>query len=251
MTTLRIKTLIVDDVQLARQKLVRALSEHNDIEIVGEADNGEDMIACVRKLQPQLLFLDITMPEQDGFSAFSEIAPEQRPLVIFVTAYAHYALNAFRVDAIDYLLKPVEKTLLAESLERVRRRLNTPGEIETETPINHRPIATYPERINLRTDTGLRILPVAQIDWIESIRNYVAIHCAEETLIVRATLQNTIAQLDPGLFIKVHRSAVVNLTKIHELRPTSNGDQKVLLVDGSTIPLSRAHREAVLKTLMK
>lgn len=240
-----LRVLIVDDVELARQKIVRALSAHADVEIVGEAANGEEMIAAVERLRPDLMFLDISMPEQDGFSALSEVPPERRPFVIFLTAYAQHALDAFRVDAVDYLLKPVDPNLLAQALQRVRRRGAQPllaSNAETQT---------YPERLALRTDSGLRVVPVDAIRWIEAIRNYLAFHCADETLIVRSTLQGVLAQLDPARFARVHRSAIVHLAAVRELRPLGNGDQRLLLHDGTAIGISRTHREALLRRLAR
>ena len=190
--TTPLRVLVVDDVELARQKVVRSLRAHADVEVVGEAANGAEMIEAIGRLRPALVFLDVSMPEQDGFSALREIAPEQRPLVIFLTAYAHFALDAFRVEATDYLLKPVDPVLLAEALARVRRRLAEP--VSSDLP-GATTAADYPSRLTVRANSGLRVLPVDTIDWIEAVRNYLAIHCGREAIIVRATLQGIVAQL--------------------------------------------------------
>lgn len=245
-TTLR--ALLVDDVELARQKLARALGAHADVEIVGEAANAEEMIAAIERLRPELMFLDISMPEQDGFSALSQLSPERRPLVIFLTAYAQYALDAFRVEAVDYLLKPVDPALLAQALRRVHRRLAEPGMERTDVSAG---TSKYAERLTLRTDSGLRLLPVDTIHWIEALRNHLAFHCAGETLIVRATLQGILALLDPARFARVHRSAIVNLAQVRELRPLGNGDQRLLLQDDRQIVISRTYRDALLRALAK
>lgn len=244
----RLRTLVVDDVELARQKLVRALSKHADVEVVGEAANGAEMIKAIGHLQPTLMFLDVSMPEQGGFSALSELPAEQYPLVVFVTAYAQFALDAFRVEAIDYLLKPVDPVLLDQALGRVRRRLAEPGIAEIHKISSS---ASYPDRLTVRTDTGLRILPLASIDWIETVRNYVAIHCGREVIIVRSTLHGLLAQLNPKCFARIHRSAVVNLKQIREVRPSSNGDQRLVLNDGTELMVSRTHREALLLLLSR
>jgi two-component system, LytTR family, response regulator len=241
-----IRAVVVDDVELARQKLARALGAHPDVEIVGEAANGEDMVAAIAALSPALVFLDIALPEQDGFSALSEVPPERRPLVIFLTAYAHYALDAFRVEAVDYLLKPVVPELLAQALQRVRRRLRAP---RPELALPAAPTATYPERLTVRTDSGLRVLAVDAIHWVEALRNYLAFHCAGETVIVRSTLQGVLGQLDPARFARVHRSAIVNLRAVRELRAASSGNQRLLLHDGTALAISRTHREALLRLL--
>jgi two-component system LytT family response regulator len=242
-----LRVLIVDDVELARQKLARSLGAHADVEVVGEAANGPEMIAAIERLRPQLVFLDVSMPEQDGFSAWRELAPEQRPLVIFLTAYAQFALDAFRVEAIDYLLKPVEAPLLAEALARARRRLAEPAAVVDSSGAP--PSVEYLLRLTVRTDSGLRVLPVDAIDWIEAVRNHVAIHCGREAIIVRSTLQGIVAQIDPKRFARVHRSTVVNLRQVRELRPLSNGDQRMVLNDGTELPISRTHREAFLRLL--
>ncbi len=240
-----LRVLLVDDVELARSKLRRALAAHADVEIVGEAADGEAMLAAVRALRPQLLFLDIAMPEQDGFSALSELPPAERPLVIFLTAYAQHALEAFRVEAVDYLLKPVEAGLLAEALGRVRRRLAEPGVVATPAA----PAPRHAERLTVRTDSGMRVVEVATIRWVEAIRNYLALHLPGESVIVRSTLQGLLEQLDPARFVRVHRSAIVNIAEVHELRPIGNGDQKMRLRDGSEIAISRTYREDLLRRL--
>ena len=201
------------------------------------------MIEAIHRLRPALVFLDVSMPEQDGFSALAELPAELRPLVIFVTAYAQYALDAFRVDAIDYLLKPADPALLAEALARVRQRLAQPAAIVSNEPME---AVVYPERLTLRTDSGLRVVPVDAIDWIEAIRNYLAIHEGREVVIVRATLHALIAQLDPKRFVRVHRSTLVNIRQVRELRPLGNGDQRMVLIDGTELPTSRTYREALL-----
>jgi two-component system LytT family response regulator len=243
-----LRVLVVDDLELARQKLVRSLSAYPDVEVVGEAASGEEMIDAIQRLHPALLFLDVSMPEQDGFSALRELPPGQRPLVIFLTAYAQFALEAFRVDAVDYLLKPVDPTLLAAALMRARRRLKDVAPNDRDgTPTS----VVYPLRLTLRTDSGLRLLPVDAIDWIEAVRNHLAIHCGREVIIVRLTLQNIVSQLEPKRFARVHRSGVVNLARVRELRPVSNGDQRMVLNDGTELPISRTHREAVLRLLAR
>jgi len=246
--TAAIRAVLVDDVELARQKLARALGAHADVEIVGEAANGEDMVTVIATLSPELVFLDIALPEQDGFSALSDVPPARRPLVIFLTAYAHYALDAFRIDAVDYLLKPVAPELLARALERVRRRLRTP---RPEPEVAAVPVAAFPERLTVRTDSGLRVLAVDAIRWVEALRNYLAFHCAGETVIVRQTLQGVLGQLDPSRFARVHRSAIVNLSAVRELRAASSGNQRLLLQDGTALAISRTHREALLRLLAR
>jgi two-component system, LytTR family, response regulator len=240
MTSLRV--LVVDDVELARQKVVRLLSVQEGIEVIGTAANGMEMLDAVARLRPTLLMLDISMPEQDGISALLKIPSENRPLVIFVTAYEEFALTAFRVNAVDYLLKPIEPALLTEGLARARRRL---AEGISQSP-SKASAASPPVRITVRTDTGLRVVLLDDINWVEAVRNYVAIHLPGETLIVRSTLQRILGQLDPLMFAHAHRSAVVNVRKVRELRPFGNGDQRMWLHDGTQLSISRSCREALL-----
>lgn len=245
MSSLRV--LVVDDVELARQKVVRLLSAQQDVEVVGTAANGAEMIDAVARLRPTLLMLDISMPEQDGISALLEIPLEDRPLVIFLTAHEGFALTAFRFDAVDYLLKPIDGASLAEGLARARRRL-ADGTGET---LSKPPGASPPARITVRTDTGLRVLLAEDIHWVEAVRNYVAIHVLGETLIVRSTLQGLVAQLDPRVFTYAHRSVVVNVGKVRELRPFGNGDQRMWLHDGTQLSISRSCRESLLRLLAR
>ena len=240
-----LRVLIVDDVELARQRLARLLAAHADVEVVGEAADARQMLACVQASRPHLLLLDVTMPEQDGFSALDALPPGERPLVIFATAYEHYAARAFRVDAVDYLLKPVEADLLGDALDRARRRLRMP--VASTGAASD--VVAWPQRITLRTDSGLRVVEVEAIDWMESIRNYVAVHAGSETLIVRATLQGMLAQLDPSRFARLHRSIVVNVARIRELQPMGNGDHRVVLRDGRTLVGSRTYRDALMALL--
>jgi two-component system LytT family response regulator len=243
----RLRVLVADDVELARQKVIRLLSAQEGVEVVGTATNGPEMIDAVARLRPALLMLDISMPEQDGISALLEIPSEDRPLVIFLTAHEEFALTAFRVNAVDYLLKPIDAELLAASLARARRRLAT----GTDETLQKAPGASPPARITVRTDTGLRVVLAEDINWVEAVRNYVAIHVLGETLIVRSTLQGLVARLDPRVFTYAHRSVVVNLHKVRELRPFGNGDQRMWLHDGTQLSISRSCRESLLRLLAR
>ena len=240
-----LRVLVVDDVELARQRAVRLLGALPDVEVIGTAADGKEMIAAVAALRPAVLLLDISMPEQDGISALQAIAPAERPQVIFVTAHEQFALSAFRVNAVDYLLKPIEPELLAESLARARQRL---GQSHAPAEPSGAP-ARYPARLTLKVDAGFRIVDVEQINWLQAVRNYVAVHLLKETLFVRSTLQAMLAQLDPQRFAYAHRSVIVNVRKVRELRPFGNGDQRMWLEDGTQLAISRTHREALLERL--
>jgi two-component system LytT family response regulator len=245
-----IRALLVDDMHLARQKLIRALGVHSNVEVVGEASSADEMTTAIDQLRPDLMFLDISMPEQDGLSALTEMPAVRRPLTIVLTAYAQHALEAFRLEeAVDYLLKPVNPVQLSEALERVHRRLAMPRlpERADVSPANE----TYSERLTLRTDSGFRVVHVDSIRWIEAIRNYLALHCTGGTLIVRGTLQGMLVTLDPARFARVHRSAIVNLDQVRELQSIGNGDQRLLLQDETRVAMSRSYRDALLRVLMR
>ena len=239
-----ITTVIVDDVALARQKVVRALKDHPNIEVIGEAEDGPGMIAMVREKNPSLLFLDISMPEQDGFSALAEIEESTRPLIVFLTAHSHFAVDAFRVDAVDYLVKPLDPGALKLALTKVRRRLDEPtATLSSPSPAS----IAFSHRIAFRTDEGFKVVRVDAIRWIESVRNHIAVHTGSETLLTRCTLQEVLEKLDPASFVRVHRSAAVNIDVVHYIQPQSSGDQKLVLNDGTELAVSRSYREELLR----
>jgi two-component system, LytTR family, response regulator len=239
-----ISTVIVDDVALARQKVMRALKDHPDIEVLGEAEDGPSMIAMLREKRPSLLFLDISMPEQDGFSALAVIEESARPLIVFLTAHSHFAVDAFRVDAVDYLVKPLDPVALRVALTKVRRRL---GEPTATVPTPTRAATEFSQRIAFRTDEGFKVVRVDAIRWIESVRNHIAVHTESETLLTRCTLQEILEKLDPASFVRVHRSAAVNIDVVHYIQPQSSGDQKLVLDDGTELAVSRGYREELLR----
>src|SRR5581483_4564090 len=200
-----IRTLVVDDIPLARHRVVRILLEHPDVEVVGEAHDGDSMLLAVQNLHPDLVFLDVSMPGHDGISALLKIEEKLRPLVVFVTAHAQHAVRAFRVDAVDYLVKPLDSQALAESLERVRARIGRQHVEATQGA------PSYPRQTSFKTLDGLRIVSLDEVLWLEAVRNYVAVHVRGETLIVRSTFRDLLAGLDPAIFVQIHRSTAVNI----------------------------------------
>lgn len=240
-----LRVLVVDDVELARRRLVRALEEHADVSVVGEAADGEQMQAQVAALRPDLVFLDIAMPEQDGFAALAGIAPAERPLVVFLTAYSEHALQAFRVDAVDYLLKPVDGAALAIALDKVRARLALPGVGAVARGVSGK----TPDRLSLRTDDGLVWVALAQIGWIEAIRNHVAVHTDEGDHIVRSTLRDMLDRLAAGHFVQASRSAVVNAAQVKKLLVAPNGEHRLRLQGGVEVVIGKSFREGVLRAL--
>ena len=219
------------------------------IERVGDADNVTDALERVREHAPDLVFLDIEMPERDGFALIASLPENLRPAIVFVTAYDQHAVRAFAADAIDYLLKPVESERLKESVERVRARRaqwspQLVAQLQQLGGESH-----YPDRLSLPVDHGIRLLALDDIDWIESAGNYLCIRTGNETLILRETLTKMETRLDPKRFARIHRSRIVNLSRVAKLLPLYNGDHTVVLKDSTELGLSRTYRDALYRAL--
>jgi two-component system LytT family response regulator len=242
-----IRTLIIDDVALARQRLKRCLASDAEIEIVGECDNGEKAVADIRSLAPDLIFLDVQMPALDGFGVLEALRDDPLPAVIFVTAYNEYAIQAFEVNALDYLLKPVDCERLNKAVKRAKSRL---AQVVRDDDLDSRfralleDIKTkYIKRLTIKLTGRTILLPVDEIDWIETHGNYLKVHAGRESHLIRATMQSLETKLNPEKFVRVHRSVIVNVEKIKEIYPRSNGDQDLVLQDGRQLMLSRNYRE--------
>ena len=270
-----IRTLLVDDEPLARRGLELRLAAHPDIEIVGQCGDGAAAIAAVHRLRPDLMLLDVQMPGIDGFATLQHIPAEEMPLVIFVTAYDHYAIRAFEASAVDYLLKPVEDSRLHQALARVRqaraqqaadsncaRLLGLLGQLngqplELEQALQPDAMDRLRPRETLSVRDGARVLRVElrSIRWIDAAGDYMCIHTDGETpngntLILRATMRELEKQLDPNRFPRIHRSTIVNAARVVELRPHTNGESFLRLDCGHELKLSRSHRDK-LATLLQ
>ncbi len=248
-----IRVLLSDDEALARERLRSLLQEERDLEIVAECGDGKSAIAMIKREKPDLVFLDIQMPETDGFGVVSALRG-QMPLTIFVTAYDRYAMKAFEVHALDYLLKPVGKERLKESLGHARKQLQHPSEAEFQrrvlellAELDSR--QNMPQRIVIKADGEIVCLKPNEIDWAESAGNYVCLHVGGNTHILRETITSLESRLGPRQFLRVHRSTLVNVDRIKTLRPSLYGDYAILLRDGTKLTLSRGFRESVLKRL--
>ncbi len=248
-----IRVLLSDDEALARERLRSLLEEEPDLEIVAECGDGKSAIATIQRERPDLVFLDIQMPEVDGFGVVQELR-DVMPLTIFVTAYDRYAMKAFEVHALDYLLKPVGKERLAEAVARARRQLQHPPDgsfqrrvLEMLADMEARQQA--PERIVIKADGEIVCLKPNEIDWAESAGNYVCLHVGGATHILRETITALESRLGPRQFMRVHRSTLVNVDRIKTLKPSLYGDYSILLRDGTKLTLSRGFRESVLKRL--
>lgn len=247
-----IRTLIVDDEPLARDRIKRFLRDEADIEIVGDAGNGKAALEAIREYQPDLVFLDIQMPEKTGFDAIRSIAEKDLPAVIFVTAYDQYALQAFEVHALDYLLKPFTRERLLKSVARARdqienRRLGTLDERLVTLIADLKADKKYLERLVIKSVGRVFFLKTDEIDWIEASGNYLKLHVGRESHMIRETMNGIEAKLDPNKFFRIHRSTVVHIDRIKELHPMFSGDYSVLLQDGTELALSRNYRERILE----
>lgn len=244
----KIKTLIVDDEPLARERIRTLLAKEPDIEIVGECADGDEALAAMKKHTTDLLFLDVQMPEMDGFELLSRLGKDALPVVIFVTAYDRHALKAFEVHALDYLLKPFKQSRFKEAVQRVREQI---GRRQTDDVskrllqlLNERkPAPAYLNRLTVKENDRVLLVKISQIEWIESAGNYVVLHVGKQSHILRETLVALEAQLDPKQFLRINRSALVNLDQVRELQPLFKGEYVVVLQDGKQLPMTRGIRE--------
>jgi two-component system LytT family response regulator len=250
-----IRTLIVDDMLLGRKRLRRHLEELRDIAVVGEASDGREAIEAIETLSPQLVFLDVQMPEVDGFDVLSAVGVDAIPAVVFVTAHEEFALRAFEMHAIDYLLKPFDTARLHKAVERARRQIASATD-DSAARLNAllRQIASgarQPRRIAIKADGRTVFLPTDDIDYIEAAGNYLRIVTAGggNTYMVRDRISEMERRLDPAAFARVHRSTIVNISRIKEMHPLFNGDQSLVLTNGTRLTLSRTYREQLLKQL--
>ena len=248
-----IRALIVDDEPLARELLRSMLEREPDIEIVGERGDGASAIEAIEELDPDLLFLDVQMPELDGFGVVQAIDRERMPEVIFVTAYDRYAIRAFDVHALDYLLKPFDEERLERAVERARRAIvgGRTGSDERLLALLReiRPARRYIERITIREKARVFFQPVREIDWLEADGKYVRVHAGSAVHTIRDGIGRIHGELDPDRFIRISRSAIVNIDRIVELRPWFQGDYLVVIAGGRQIPSTRGYRDALLALL--
>lgn len=254
----RIRTAIVDDEAPARLRVKQFLNEFPETDVVGEAEDGRQAIALIREQSPDLLFLDVQMPRLDGFGVINAIDPDKVPAVIFVTAHDQFALRAFETHAVDYLLKPFSRERFRHAVERAEARIKAGhaaklGErlsprlssllrdIEDETK--------YAARLEVKSVGRTIFVPVEEIDWIKADSNYSRLHVGKDQYLIRETLGSLEGKLDPALFARIHRSAIVKLDRVREMRPQINGDQVILLRDGTKLEMSRTYRDRTLDVL--
>lgn len=260
-----IKTLIVDDERLARETLRLLLENHKQFEIVGECKNGREAASMIQKENLDLVFLDIQMPEMNGFEVIEEVGADKMPVVVFVTAYDQYALQAFEARALDYLLKPFDDERFEQALERASERIRQRqvGELSTklvdligsrtdpaEIDASNEPAkGSYLERIMIKERGSIFFIKVDEIDWIEAAGDYVSIHTDSKSHLLRETMSGLIKKLHPRQFVRVHRSSIVKIDSIRELKPYFHGDYVIILKNGKELKLSRRYWEQVEKVL--
>jgi two-component system, LytTR family, response regulator len=245
-----ISTLIVDDEPLARRGIRQLLDAYPQFEIVGECRNGKDAVRAVRTLQPALVFLDIQMPGMTGFDVVREIGPAQMPTVVFVTAFDAFAARAFETHALDYLVKPVTQERFRSAIARILERRRDRGAVALAERLACM-LAEQGARASLTVPTagGLVVVDVADIEWIEADDYYAVIHTRGKRLLIRESLASFEERLDKHRFVRVHRSAIVPLGRIQELRSTLAGGTYVLLRDGTRVPVSRRRKESVASAI--
>ncbi|HRH41235.1 MAG TPA: LytTR family DNA-binding domain-containing protein [Pyrinomonadaceae bacterium] len=251
-----IRTLIVDDEPIARDRVRRMLREESDIEIVGESGNGKEAVAFINENKPDLVFLDIQMPEMTGFEALQEINPNKTPAIIFVTAYDQYAIQAFDVHAIDYLLKPFNRERFKRAVERAREQVekSTSGKIDQRLASLLADLTNskkYLERLVVKSVGRVFFLRTDEVDWIEAAGNYAKLHVGREGHLIRETMNGLESKLNPDKFLRIHRSTLVNIDRIKELNPLFSGDYTVMLKNGTELTLSRNYRDRLLELFEK
>ena len=261
----RLKTLIVDDEALARRGLRYRLGDVLDIELVGEARNGREAVKMIDELSPDLVFLDIQMPGMDGFDVLRSLDEDDMPVIVFVTAFDEYAVQAFEANALDYLLKPIEDERLAEALDRVRRfndqkkavghknsLLRLLGQITGESVSSmteirkkgmHRMKKAEPPRLAIRDGGSTTWIPQDEIEWIDAAGDYMCVHSKGETYILRMTMKKLEQELDSEILQRVHRSTIVNVNQVREMQSHINGEYFLTLKNGHTVKLSRSYKE--------
>jgi two-component system, LytTR family, response regulator len=239
-----IRAVIADDEAPAREKLERWLTEQPDMAVVGSAEDGLSAAQCIEQLRPEVVFLDVHMPTLSGLQVAAQLEPSSAPLIVFVTAFDEHAVKAFDLNALDYLLKPYDRDRFARTVQRVRERLNSHESGAAAVAIG-RAKTPHCERLLVPDGERLQLIEAASVEWLEADDNYVRVHTAGRTYLLRRTLQDLLSQLGEQRFIRIHRSTAVNLGCIGSLTPLFKGDYEIHLHNGRILRLSRRYREAL------
>jgi two-component system, LytTR family, response regulator len=253
----KLRTLIVDDEPLARGRLRQLLDEEPDIEIIGECEDGVEALETIREQRPDLVLLDVQMPELDGFGMLAELGQENMPAIIFVTAHDQFALRAFEVHALDYLLKPFDAERLQMSLKRARAWLERRGSDDLGSRLTAMLMdlrggaGKAQDRLAVKSSGRVVLLKHEEIDWIEASDNYVNLHVGKESHLLRETMNSLEQRLPSDRFLRISRSTIVNLDRVRELQPLFHGEYSVILRDGTRLSLSRGYRDRLSMLLGK
>ena len=248
---LKLTAIIVDDEPLAREKIRGFLEAEEDIDILAECRDGREALIKIEELNPDLVFLDVQMPEMDGFEVLDNLEQDQLPTIIFVTAYDQYALKAFEVHAVDYLLKPYDRARFRDALDRARAMFDHQNSDKMREQLldllkevgEKRPKTT--DRLVIKSSGRVVFLKTSDIDWVDAAGNYVRLHSKGETHQLRETMSHLEKRLDPEKFLRIHRSTIVNIECIKELQQQFHGDYVVLLHNGKRLTLSRSYRDRI------
>ena len=255
-----ITVIVVDDENIARRRLVRLLEETGEATVVAECAGGRDAVTRIAELSPQMVFLDVQMPDLDGFAVLQELADASLPAIVFVTAFDQYAVRAFDVHAVDYLLKPYDTNRFREAFERAKERIDARARNDEDRRLRallrdylsegQPSDRDYLDRVAVKVDGVLRIVRTADIDWWETDGNYVRLHVGPANHLIRATATSIENQLDPKQFLRIHRRYIVNIDRVAEVQPWFGGDSIVLLKGGAKLRLSRTYRERLHSRLL-
>lgn len=250
---MKYSVLVVDDEKHARTRILKYLGKDPEITVIGECTNGKEAIESIRKRKPDIIFLDIQMPEIDGLGVVETIGVDNMPAVIFVTAYDQYAVNAFKVNALDYVLKPIGQERLNEALNKAKANLggDNMGDLNNRLmglikQMNQEQ-SDYLDRITIKSSDHIYFIKVGDIDWIEADDNYVRIHTNDKTHLLRETMKNLENTLNPSAFLRIHRSAIVNMDRIKEIQQWFNNEYVVILKNGKELTMSRGYRDKAKK----
>ncbi len=247
----RIRAIIADDEHLAREKLRILLNSEPQVQVVAECPNGRETVSAIRSLRPDMLLLDIQMPDLDGFEVLSEISSEEMPQVIFTSAYDQYAIRAFEAHALDYLLKPFDQDRLHAAIERTSAEMRKSKDQDLTNRVlallsavksGKQPIPQSDERLTIRTNGRVVFLNLEEIHWIEAAANYVRLNTGKDSYLYRETISRVSERLNPASFVRIHRSMIVNISKIKELIPVNSGEYVVVLHSGKELSCSRGYR---------
>jgi two-component system LytT family response regulator len=262
----KLRTIIVDDEPLALKLLRTVLSEISDVEIVAECSNGKQAVEAATELEPELIFLDIQMPGMNGFDVIKSLQTDIMPMVVFVTAYDQYAVDAFDLHAVDYVLKPLDSERIARSVERAIDRLKNDVDRSFKSPLigaieeiseraskekSDESVNNLPDSMKrklLVRDSGVvKVIPFDDIDWVDAAGDYMCVHAVGETHVIRSTLRDLMTKLDDNLFVRIHRSTIVNVERVVSVTPLQKGGSLLHLTQGESLKVSRNYRDSIRK----